>query len=67
MTDLMIVVFSEETVSVVVVVTVAAVFVLPAAVVVAVAVVEGVAFADFVVQAESAQERGFGWECLSGN
>lgn len=58
MADLMTAVFSEETVSAVVVVIVVA------AVVVVFAVVRGVAFVDFVVQAELAQERCLG---LDGN
>lgn len=80
MSDLMIVVFSGETVSAAVVATVAADSVLVAAavvvavaaaaaaavVVVVVVFVQGV-FADFVVQIEFEQERGPGLECLSGN
>lgn len=70
MIDLMIVEFSEETVSAVVAVVVAAVFV-PAAAVAVVAVVvvavQGVAFADFVVRVEPVKELGLGSGCLSGN
>lgn len=65
MVDSMIVVFSEETVSVVEAVVV--VLAPAAAGVVVAVVVQGVSFADFVARVESVTEQDFGWECLFAN